>query len=350
MMLFRILYLAVGLSLLGWIVADADLATVWDHTISVGIAGIAVILGLYALEFLADVALWQVTFRTLQFRPVWTGRLYVVRMVGEAFNAVTPMASMGGEPVKVLLLKKYYGISYGETSASVLLAKTTNLIALVIFLAGGFVLLAWDARFSAAYKSAAAAGLAGFAVVIAAFFLVQRLRVSSRLSAWMSRWRFGSRVADALHHIEAFDDHLVEFYVDLRRFPAAGLLALVNWFIGVLGIYYTMRFLEAPVTFTEAWIIESFAQLVRAGTFFIPASIGAQEGAFVLVCGVLTGNPAFGLAAALIRRFRELVWISTGLLLGWGFSFRPPRTAPSAALDDPAAATPASGAGPTQSR
>lgn len=339
MPLLRILYLAIGLGLLAWILADVDLATVWQQTLSVGVVGISVIIGLFALEFLADVALWQVTFRTLPLRPAWLGRLYVVRMVGEAFNAVTPMASMGGEPVKVVLLKKYYGISYSEASASVLLAKTTNLISLIVFLAGGFLLLLLDSRFSVAYKSSAAAGLAGFTAVIAAFFLIQRLRVSSRLSARLSRWRFGFRVSDALHHIEAFDDRLVEFYADRRRFTAASLLALSNWFIGALGIYYTMLFLGASVTYTEAWIIEAFAQLVRAGTFFIPASIGAQEGAFVLVCTVLTGNPASGLAAALIRRFRELVWICAGLLLGWRFSFRPALPALSAADGDHDAAT-----------
>ena len=350
MPLLRILYLAIGLGLLSWILAGADLAAVWLHTTSVGVVGISVVLGLYALEFLADVAVWQVTFKTIPFRPLWLKRLYVVRMVGEAFNAVTPMASMGGEPVKVVLLKKYYGIPYGEASASVLLAKTTNLIALVVFLAGGFLLLLLDSRFSAAYKSAAGAGLAGFTAVIAVFFLVQRLRVSSRLSARLSRWRFGARIAEALHHIEAFDDRLAAFYADRRRFAAARLLALSNWFIGALGIYVTMLFLGAPVTFTEAWIIEAFAQLVRAGTFFIPASIGAQEGAFVLVCAVLTGSPAFGLAAALIRRFRELVWISGGLLLGWRFSSRPTRSAPAAAIDDRIAATPRSAGSPGQPR
>ena len=67
----------------------------------------------------------------------------------------------------------------------------------------------------------------------------------------------------------------------------------------------------------EAWLIETVAQLVRAGTFFIPASLGATEAAMVLVYEALVGAPSLGFAVALIRRARELLWIAWGLWLGW---------------------------------
>lgn len=77
-----------------------------------------------------------------------------------------------------------------------------------------------------------------------------------------------------------------------------------------------MVFLGAPVSFWEAWIIEATAQLVRAGLFFIPAGIGVQEGAFVLICGAITGTPALGVAVSIVRRIREVVWIAWGFLIG----------------------------------
>ena len=48
----------------------------------------------------------------------------------------------------------------------------------------------------------------------------------------------------------------------------------------------------------------------------------AQDGTFVLALGAITGAPAIGLAVALVRRGRELVWILLGLLLFWSFSGR----------------------------
>jgi hypothetical protein len=55
------------------------------------------------------------------------------------------------------------------------------------------------------------------------------------------------------------------------------------------------------------------AQLVRSATFFIPASIGAQDGALLIIGAAITGQPSFGLTVALARRIREIVWAVWGL-------------------------------------
>jgi hypothetical protein len=36
-----------------------------------------------------------------------------------------------------------------------------------------------------------------------------------------------------------------------------------------------------------------------------------------VVCAALTGSPTLGLAVALVRRVREIIWIVWGLGLGW---------------------------------
>jgi hypothetical protein len=78
----------------------------------------------------------------------------------------------------------------------------------------------------------------------------------------------------------------------------------VFWFLGI------------PLTFGEVWIVEATTQFVRAATFFIPASLGAQEGAIILVCTALTGSPTTGVAVAVVRRLREIMWILWGMFLG----------------------------------
>ena len=90
----------------------------------------------------------------------------------------------------------------------------------------------------------------------------------------------------------------------------------------MIELYIVMRLLGYPITWAEAWIIEALVQTVRTGAFFIPSGIGAQEGTFQIVCAAITGNPSVGLAFALIRRGRELVWIAIGLVLAAGYSVR----------------------------
>ena len=77
-----------------------------------------------------------------------------------------------------------------------------------------------------------------------------------------------------------------------------------------------------PIPMVEAWWAEAAVELSRAATFFIPAGIGAQEAALVLVLGHITGQPSLGLAVAVIRRFREVVWIAWGFVIAW-VGFRP---------------------------
>jgi len=223
-----------------------------------------------------------------------------------------------------MLLKKHYGIGYREGTASLILARTINLIALVIFLVGGFALMIAAGSLPGAYEIVAGVGLLVLGLAVALFFVVQRFGVTSLTGVWIGGWRFGARVKDVLHHIRDMDDRLVHFYTGTRgRFAGALLLAFVNWLLGAVEIYYTLLFLGYPISWADAWIIEAVAQLVRTGTFFIPASIGAQEGAFLLVCGAITGSPTLGVSVSVVRRLREVIWIVWGFTLGSILSMKP---------------------------
>ena len=319
----KIIYLLFGLGLLGVIVYETDLDQVWSRVRQVE-WGIAIIFGLYFVAFLVDTMTWQVTVKSVRLNGTWLYRLWKVRMVGEAFNTVTPLATMGGEPVKAVLLKKHHGIGYREAIASLVLTKTTNLIALVFFLGAGLVFMLKSGSLPTSYKLGAGIGLLVFTVSIILFFLVQRLKVSTRVLSWIFRKRFAESLKGLRHHFHDIEERLAQFYTDhSTRFAAALFLAFFNWVLGAVELYYTMLFLGHPISITDAWIIEAFAQLVRMGAFFIPASIGVQEGAFMLVVAALTGSPELGLAVAMVRRFREIAWILWGFALGWHFSFKP---------------------------
>lgn len=313
----RIAFLLAGIVLLGLIVRALDLAEVARLVAQVG-WGLAVLLALYFLAFVVDTTSWHLTLLAAPLAPRWLARLWAVRMVGEAFNATLPAGSLGGEPVKAVLLKRRYDIGYRDTAASLILTRTVNLISLLVFLAAGFVFVLADERLPAGLKAVAGVGLAGFAVAILGFFLVQRFRLSSLIASWAARWRGGRRLGSVLEHIRHIDGQFVRFYAESPvRFVSALALALFNWILGATEIYLTLEFLGHPASFVDAWKLEAAAQLARSATFFIPAGIGTQEGAFVVLGSAMTGSPALGGAVALVRRIREILWI------GWGFSLAP---------------------------
>ncbi len=324
MRLFKAFYLLLGLVLLAFVIIETDMSEVARQTGEVGL-GFLVILGIYFIAFALDTITWQLTIRSVPLNGLWAYRTWVLRMVGEAFNTVIPAASLGGEPVKAWMLKKYYGVGYKEGAASLILARTINLIALMAFLIGGFFLMIEGASLPEAFQWVAGAGLLALGFGVGLFFVIQRFGLTSLTGAWISRWRIGKRMEDVLHHIQDMDERLVYFYTDASgRFAGSVVLAFANWVLGAVEIYYTLVFLGHPITWADAWIIEAMAQMVRTGTFFIPASIGAQEGIFLLVCGAITGSPSLGVAVSVVRRGREIIWILWGFVLGSLLSLRPP--------------------------
>src|SRR5262245_21473888 len=73
---------------------------------------------------------WKFAFRRagVPFRA-----LLLARLAGEAVNATTPSASVGGEAVKAWLLRRHAPVE--DTVSSVVVAKTTITIAQALFLA-----------------------------------------------------------------------------------------------------------------------------------------------------------------------------------------------------------------------
>jgi len=315
--------LGIGIVLLGFVIAEIDVAEVGGQIGRVGY-GFAVILGIYFVAFAIDSVTWQMTIKSIPLSGLWAYRVWVLRMVGEAFNVVIPAGGFGGEPVKAEMLKKNYGIGYREGTASLILAKTINMIALVIFLIIGFALMIRYASLPGPYETVAGAGLLALTIGVFLFFVIQRYSITSLTGTWISRWRLAKRLEDILHHIHDMDERLVQFYTGSRgRFVGALVLAFINWLLGAVEIYYSLVFLGHPISWADAWVIEAAAQLVRTGTFFIPASIGAQEGVFLLICGAITGSPTLGVAVSVIRRIREIIWIVWGFALGSLLSLKP---------------------------
>lgn len=313
MIIFKALFLLIGLGLLVWIIKNTDLAGTLDLVSQIGF-GFGLILGIYFLAFLVDSLTWQMTVLSAPLTPTWLYRFFQMRLAGEAFNNILPAASMGGEPIKAVLLKNLYGFTYLEGVASLILARTINTVALILFLIVGFTLMLGSAVLGDHYNDIAGIGLIVLSALILLFYAVQRFRITSLISEALStksgfRWLGGM-----LQHINDIDDKLVTFYTGHHaRAMGALALAFINWVFGAGEIYLTLHFLGHPVSLVDAWIIEAVAQLVRAATFFIPASIGAQEGAFMIIGSAVTGSPTAGFATAIVRRAREIIWIIWGM-------------------------------------
>ena len=325
--LIRYAFVALGLALLGLVVANTDLGQVGGRLAQLGLFGAGAVLCLYLVAFALDTTVWQMTFVPRRPTLGWWLRLWEIKLIGEAVNNATPLGSVGGEPVKALLLRKYLGVPLRDGAASLVLAKTCVMVGLVLFLSTGFALMLASERLPGPMKLVAGLGLIGFALAIALLVAVQRFQLASRVGGWIGRgWLKGGgeRLRRWLDALNDMDRQLQAFYSSyIDRFFTAVLFSTGNWLLGAVELMVVMELFGRPIPFADAIAVEALAQLVRAGTFFIPLSLGAQEGTFMLALGAITGAPALGLAVAFVRRARELLWLLLGLLMFWLVAGRP---------------------------
>ncbi len=311
----------IGVALLFYVFSETDLTLLWANLIATGY-GIFFVLAIYGTAFWIDTIAWQFTLPSTRFS--WIYNLCKVRMVGAAFGKMLPFSAFGGAPVKGYLLKKHYGIGYREGAASIILVESTHMLSMVFFMASGVFLISFSSDFPNNYYAFSKISLALLSVGILGFYLIQRYRLTSFVGRWLSKRSVGRKLEKFIYHMQEFDERLVQFYTRKRPlfFGAMG-LNLLNWYLGAFEIYIILYFLGHPISIAESIILETFVEIVRAGTFFIPATLGSQEAAFLLSTSAITGEPTLGVATALIRRVREIVWLILGFALGWKYSKSP---------------------------
>ena len=189
----KFLYLALGFALLVAVVGETNLDEVYQRVSEIG-WGLVAILAIYCAAFAIDSFTWLMALPSQPMNILWLVRAFLVRIVGEAFNHVIPAASMGGEPVKAVLLKRRYDVGYREAVASLILARTINMVALCLFLFAGFSFIIADEQLSGSSKGIAGIGLTAMLLLTCLFFAVQRFRITSLTGIWLSRWRIAARL------------------------------------------------------------------------------------------------------------------------------------------------------------
>jgi uncharacterized protein (TIRG00374 family) len=314
-----ILLLAGLLTFVGlvWHIGPGHIA---DAVSSLGVAAVPVILLPSLLMYLLEAYGWRLTLRDHATR-VSFGRLLAIRTAGEVVNMTTPTAYVGGEPLKALLLEPS-GVPMIEGLASVITAKTTMTIAQVLFILLGIGLAFGLVGAAASGDSngpllAALVGVGLLLFGIALFVMVQRIGLFLGLLNVL-RW---CRIR--IPYLEAREDKLRELDRTILDFYTRDRLAFLlsigcfffGWLAEALEVYAMLYFIgEPPVSLPAAIAIGALSSFIKGGTFFIPGSLGAQEGGNLLVLVAFGYSDVIGITFALLRRVRELVWIAIGLL------------------------------------
>jgi hypothetical protein len=101
--------------------------------------------------------------------------------------------------------------------------------------------------------------------------------------------------------IQVVETCLVEFYtIRLLSFSPSLVLSNLSIVREGVAIYVASLLLKGPI---DSWIflaLVAFLEIVKAGTFFVPARLGTQDVAIVLAVALVTGDATIGLYLAAV--------------------------------------------------
>lgn len=304
---------ALTLSALVW---HIGIDRIYGAVAQLGPAAMLAILLPSLLMYVLEAYGWRVTLGTwAKDVPFW--RLLAIRTAGEVVNMTTPTAYVGGEPLKAFLLKRQ-GVPLVEGLASVVTAKTTMTIAQILFILAGIGLGFWLLEAGGSAGQTITAGLVSVGLLlfgVGAFVLVQRHGMFS----WILKiLRF---IGLRLQSLESREQKLLEldrtiahFYSHRRSaFLLSTGLFLLGWLAEALEVFVMVLCLGQPITVLSAVAIGALSVFIKGGTFFIPGSLGAQDAGNLFLLTTFGYGDVTGITFALLRRFREFVWIALGL-------------------------------------
>jgi putative membrane protein len=271
--------------------------------------GLLAVAAFHLLPMLGDALGWR---RLLpgELRPA-LGRVLRARWIGESINGLLPVLQVGGNIVKANLLART-GIGGALAGATVVVDVTLVMLTQVVFTVIGLALLLLSIG-GHPLALPVAVGVVIMGSILAAFYAAQRQGVFGALALLWCVSDVGAE-AGVITEGDAIDASVAVLYRQRRTIAAASAWHLLSWLLGTGEVWLALWFLGHPIGLSEAIMLESLGQAVRAGAFAVPGALGVQEGGYVMLGRVVGLGPETALALSLAKRVRELVLGVPGLI------------------------------------
>jgi len=237
------------------------------------------------------------------------GRLWGIRLAGEAINQVTPFLSLGGEPVKAVLYGNLGG-SIMRGAAAVGAARMVMTFAQCVLVTVAVLLTArWIPGSTAAlWAFWAFPGFVGGAILV---FSCVRFWFPPVWRTWLverpllARYRESFRASGRALHF--WQEHPAQC-------AATFVFSLLAWTASAAEFWLIALAVGHPISWLHAIALEGLMTSIAMATFFIPGHVGSQEAGLLYLCKFFGLAGPVGPLIVVIRRAREILWIGVGLL------------------------------------
>jgi uncharacterized protein (TIRG00374 family) len=308
------LFFFAGLAFLGGMVWHVGLADLLMSFRAVGFWIVPLFL-LESIPVLLHTAGWAVCFDE-RLHTVRFWQLCLVRLAGSAVNQMTPTATLGGEVVKVLLLKPL--LPREQITASVVIDKASFTLAQMLHLALGILYIIGYTSLPIELQLALGCTIGLISLGLVGFVAFQRYGLLSKLIHRLHYFNIGRARLDRLsQQLAPLEVRLASYYtVHPWRFGGSLVLHFVAFVFGSLQTFVLLRLLLSTNTpsFIDSITVTVAIAALEQAFFFVPGSVGTLEGIRFTVLSVLGVAQVYGLAFGLIARLESLFWSGLGFL------------------------------------
>ena len=237
--------------------------------------------------------------------------------MGDSVNLLLPVATIGGDLVKVRQLVRY-SVPSVDAVTSIVLDKTVHLISVLLWALVGLVALV---SIDVPSKSIMTVliGLSVFAVGLAAIVVIQwagAIGWSANFAAKISQKYWIQNFVDSAANVDA---QLSDAYRRPNAMFKGTALKLCARMVMAGEVWLAAYLMGYPIGVLESIVLKSLSVAIRNAAFVVPGALGIQEGSFI-VLGAIIGLPSdLMLSVSLATRLRELVASVPGILV-WQYA------------------------------
>ncbi len=302
----------LGIAACVFIFTRHDWDEIWQAVRLLG-WGLAVIVLWRFVSLIVAGGAWRLLFNA-GARPAF-GITFVARWISESVNGLLPVAQVGGELARARLLfhalkREGKPASGMDAAATVIVDMTLALLAQAVFTLPGLWHL-WQLNESAITR--VAVGVVVSVLPLLLLIAAQHQGAIKGGTVLAARFGLTRLVAD-----EAQDHPLWARLAALYRRRSLSLAVtavhVAAWTCRAGETWLALNMMGNPIGVLDAIMIEGLLSAARTAAFVLPAGLGIQEGALLLLCGWAGVPGHVALALALVKRARELAVCLPGLL------------------------------------
>lgn len=223
------------------------------------------------------------------YKCVSTGKLFLVRHVGEIAGMFNPASVIGGDALKAVMLRAYH-IPERRIVWSILFSRAIMVLSQLLLSAATALALVIPHPLVAAHELSNEKRSALYPLLLVSWKAV-RMKCSA-----------GFRELPAM---------LKE---NKRMLVFSFFFALLHWFFGGLEFYLILKFLGLKVSILKALVVDLGVVLFKAAGAVIPGQLGIEEyGNKIMLLAIGIPGEEVWVTASILRRARQLFWIAFGI-------------------------------------